>query len=251
LHDLESKIDPSVKLIALTHIPTNGGLINPAGDVGKIARKYGIPYLLDATQSIGQMPVNVKTIGCDFLCATGRKYLRGPRGTGFLFASAKIMDMCDPPFMELQSAQWTENNHFILRDNAQRFETWEHSIAGKIGLGVAINYLLNLDINLCWERILFLSNLLRIQLALIPKVTLHDLGINQCGIVTFTYKGKTAQEIQIFLASKKINTSVSLLEYARLDMSHRNLTALIRASVHYYNTVDEIYRFCNELQALK
>jgi cysteine desulfurase/selenocysteine lyase len=247
ISDLESKIDSSVKLIAITHVPTNGGLINPAQEIGAIANKHKIPYLLDTTQSLGQMPIDVKAIGCDFLCATGRKYLRGPRGTGFLYASSKIIEACDPPFIDLQSAQWISNNNYELNRTAQRFESWEQNIAGKLGLSAAINYLLKLDINLCWQRILYLSELLRKQLASIPEIMLHDLGTHQCGIITFTHQNKSTQEIQTYLRSHHINVSVSLLEYARLDMSPRGLTSLVRASVHYYNTEEEIALFVKKI----
>lgn len=242
---LAKKIDKDVKLIAITHVPTQGGLINPVIEIGKIANQMQIPYLLDATQSIGQMPVDVKTIGCDFLCATGRKYLRGPRGTGLLYAKKSQLLKCDPPFIDLQSATWISKNDYTLQPNAKRFETWEQNIAGKIGLGVALEYALNLGSENIWERILYLAQGLRNQLREAPSITLHDLGQNQCGIITFTCKNKSAEDIKHELAKKKINVSISLNEYARLDMDQRNLSALVRAYVHYYNTEDEIDQFCN------
>src|SRR3990167_6895616 len=121
VNDLEQRIDDRVKLIAITHVPTQGGLVNPAEEVGTIARKYNIPYLLDTTQSVGQMPIDVTKINCDFLCATGRKYLRGPRGTGFLYARKEIIEQCNPPFIDLHSAKWIEDNEYILRNDALRF----------------------------------------------------------------------------------------------------------------------------------
>ncbi len=178
---------------------------------------------------------------------TGRKYLRGPRGTGFLYASNKIIERCNPPFIDLQSAQWLENNQYSLSKNAQRFETWEQYLAGKIGLSTAIDYFLQLDMNACWERIHYLADLLRKQLKTIPNIQVHDLGKELCGIVTFTSKNKSVQEIQDYLSKNKINVSISLKEYARLDMDRRKLDALVRASVHYYNTEEEIALFCEQL----
>ncbi|MBX9585971.1 MAG: aminotransferase class V-fold PLP-dependent enzyme [Gammaproteobacteria bacterium] len=250
LEDLRFKINDRVKLIAITHIPTQGGLINPAEEVGKIARENNILYLLDTTQSVGQMPVDVKKIGCDFLCATGRKYLRGPRGTGFLYASKKILDQCDPPFVDLHSATWIKDNDYILNPTAHRFETWEQNIAAKIGLGVAIEYALNLDLSKIWDRIQLLSNLFRQQLSSIQNIELHDLGVNKCGIVTFTCKGKKVDDIQQALSKRKINVSISLQEYARLDMSARHLPAVVRASVHYYNTEEEVNLFCEAIKSI-
>ena len=248
--DLQNRIDSRIKLIAITHVPTQGGLINPAVEVGKIAKQNNIPYLLDTTQSVGQMPVDVKEIGCDFLCATGRKYLRGPRGTGFLYARKEILAECDPPFIDLHSAKWIEDNEYLIKPNAQRFETWEQNIAAKIGLGVAIEYAIQLGIPTIWDRIQHLANRLRHQLANIPSVELHDLGEKKCGIVTFSCKSKSVEEIQQHLSKMKINVSISLQEYARLDMAKRNLPALVRASVHYYNTEEEVEAFCQAIKAV-
>lgn len=248
IQDMESKLDKRVKLIAITHIPTQGGLINPVAEVGTLAQQYHIPYLLDATQSIGQMPLDVQAIKCDFLCATGRKYLRGPRGTGFLFAKKTQLMHLDPPFIDLHAARWDGDNHFTLSATASRFENWEQNMAGKIGLGKALAYALNIGIPVIWARVQYLATELRKKLSAIKGVTLQDLGLYQCGIVTFTAKGKTPQEIQAYLASKKINVSVSLQEYARLDLVNRNLPALVRASVHYYNNDAEIEAFCAELE---
>jgi selenocysteine lyase/cysteine desulfurase len=248
LNDLRSRIDAKVKLIAITHVPTQGGLINPAAEVGKIAKANKIPYLLDATQSVGQMPIDVDTIGCDFLSATGRKFLRGPRGTGFLFARKDFIERYDPPFVALQATNWIADNEYIITKNAVRFETWEQSIALKIGLNAAIQYALKLGLAAIWERIQYLSSLLRQKLSQINSIELRDLGIKQCGIVTFTSSKKSPQEIQQYLSTKCINVSIPLQEYARLDLAKRNLEALVRASVHYFNTESEIDIFCFELR---
>lgn len=250
IEDLQRKINDRVKLIAITHIPTQGGLVNPAEEVGIIAKKKNIPYLLDTTQSIGQMPIDVKKISCDFLCATGRKYLRGPRGTGFLYARKEIIAQYDPPFIDLHSAQWVADNDYVLKPDARRFETWEQNIATKIGLGVAIEYAVQLGLPAIWERINYLANHLRQQLAKISSIELHDLGAKKCGIVTFSSKTKTVTEIQQYLSRMKINVSISLQEYARLDLAKRNLPALIRASVHYYNTEEEIEIFCKAIKSI-
>lgn len=250
LADLQKKIDKRVKLIAITHVPTQGGLINPIVEVGKVAKQQGIPYLVDTTQSIGQMPIDVEAIGCDFLCATGRKYLRGPRGTGFLYARSSILSQYEPPFIDLHAARWISDNEYQLRTDARRFETWEQNIAAKIGLGVAIDYALELGIDLIWQRIQHLATLLRQQLTTLPTLELQDLGQHKCGIVTFTCKEIAPVVIQQELSKQKINVSISLQEYARLDLAQRNLPALVRASVHYYNNEEEIDQFCNALRAL-
>lgn len=248
LNDLRTKINARVKLIAVTHVPTQGGLINPVEEVGQIAKTHHIPYLLDATQSVGQMPIDVKTIACDFLCATGRKFLRGPRGTGFLYARKEIIEQYDPPFVALQAADWIADNEYTTAPNALRFETWEQNIATKIGLGVAIQYALELGLPMIWQRIQYLAQQLRQKLSYIKSIELQDLGAQKCGIVTFTSTQKTPEEIQQYLTSNGINVSISLQEYARLDLAKRNLPALVRASVHYYNTETEIDIFCSILR---
>ncbi|HSF34205.1 MAG TPA: aminotransferase class V-fold PLP-dependent enzyme [Candidatus Tectomicrobia bacterium] len=241
---LRRAIDDRVKLVAITHVPTNGGLVNPAAAVGRVAREAGVLYLLDACQSVGQMPIDVEAIGCDMLSATGRKYLRGPRGTGFLYVRRTILERLEPPFLDLHAAQWVAHDRFEVRPDARRFENWETYYAGKIGLGVAIDYAMQWGVEAIWLRITQLADCLRRQLSLIPGVAVRDQGIERCGIVSFTVTGKSADEVQRLLARARINVSVSRLSSTRLDMEARGLHDVVRASVHYYNTEEEIARFC-------
>lgn len=239
-----------VKLIAITHIPTNGGLVNPIAEVGKVAREHGILYLVDACQSVGQMPINVDAIGCDMLSATGRKYLRGPRGTGFLYVRQSILEQLQPPFLDLHAAQWTTKDSYEMLPNARRFETWESNVAGKIGLATAIDYALQWDMQTIWRRIKNLAYSLRTQLSPLPGVIVRDRGVTQCGIVTFTVEDKTAEAIQHALKQQHINVSISVKSSTLLDMEARGLENLVRASVHYYNSEEEIERFCRAVEKL-
>lgn len=252
LQALRDAIDEHVKLISLTHIPTNNGLVNPAAAVGKIAKEAGVLYLLDACQSVGQMPINVNEIGCDMLSATGRKYLRGPRGTGFLYVREGLIEQLTPPFLDLHAATWISKDRYEIRKDARRFENWETNVAGKIALGVAIDYALGWGLPEIWERIQNLAQSLRDQLAQIPGVMIHDIGAQKCGIVTFTVNGKDSQHIKETLASQRprINVNVSAAASTRLDMEARGLTSVVRASIHYYNNDDEVKRFCDSLAAI-
>jgi selenocysteine lyase/cysteine desulfurase len=247
---LQEMMDARVKLIAITHMPTNGGLVNPAAAVGKIARAANVLYLLDGCQSVGQIPVDVVAIGCDMLSATGRKWLRGPRGTGFLYVRQAILPQLEPPFLDLHAATWTATNKYEMRPDARRFETWESSVAGKIGLSVAVDYALKWGMEAIWQRISQLSHTLRGQLVQIPGVTVRDIGQVQSGIVTFSVDGLSADEVKQFLLKQKINVSTTTRFSTRLDMESRGLDEMVRASVHYYNTEAEIERFITAVTSL-
>ncbi len=236
-----------VKLVAITHVPTQGGLVNPAEEVGAVTRDAGVPYLLDACQSIGQMPVDVERIRCDLLSATGRKFLRGPRGTGFLYVRRDFIEQVEPPFLDLHAATWTAPDSYEIRPDARRFENWETNYAAKIGLGVAVDYALAWGLESIQDRVTRLAARLREHLAGVPGVEVHDQGRRLCGIVTFSVDGVPAQAVQRRLREQGVNVSVSLVDYARLDLPTRGLPDLVRASVHYYNTDDEIEQLIEAL----
>ena len=242
---LKRMIDDRVKLVALTHVPTNGGLVNPAASVGAVTRDAGIPYLLDACQSAGQMPLDVEALGCDMLSATGRKFLRAPRGTGFLYVRRRWIERIEPPFLDLHAATWTSVDSYEVRTDARRFETWESCVAGRLGLGAAVDYAMSLGLEEIESRVTGLAEVLRASLSELPGVTLHDRGMSKCGIVTFTMDSELPLATHRRLRASNINCSVSSAQYARLDMDERGLHALVRASVHYYNTENEIARFCS------
>jgi len=247
---LEDMIDDRVKLISITHIPTNGGLVNPASEIGRIAKTNNITYLLDACQSVGQLPIDVDELGCDILSATGRKYLRGPRGTGFLFVRKSLLATLEPPMIDLFAAQWVAPDQYELRPDARRFENWENNYTARLGLGAAIDYALNLGIDLTWQRILELSSSLRQKLSVIDGIKLRDIGSLQGGIVTFTLEGIDATAIKESVGSQAINVSVSNPSSTLLDATRRNLPPVVRASVHYYNDEVEVVRLVDAVRAI-
>ncbi|AWJ90501.1 aminotransferase class V-fold PLP-dependent enzyme [Azospirillum baldaniorum] len=247
---LERMIDPKVRLISLTWVPTNGGLNNPAAAVGQIARAHGIPYLLDACQAVGQMPVDVQTLGCDFLAATSRKFLRGPRGAGFLYVRRAMLDRCEPPFIDHIGARWVERNRYELRDDARRYESWESNHMARLGMGEAADYAMEVGIDRIWRRCRRLAQRLRDGLASVPSFRTHDLGACPSAIVSFSSDAVDPRSIVAGAAARGIVISTSSPESTRLDAERRHLPTLVRAAPHYFNTeadVDQLVAFAGSL----
>lgn len=245
---LENLMDERVKLVSISHVPTNGGLVNPAAEVGRVAKAAGVPYLLDACQSVGQMPIDVEAIGCDALSTTGRKYLRGPRGTGLLWLRRELIEALEPPFLDLHAATWTGEQSYSVRGDARRFENWESYVAGKAGLCAAIEYAQAWGLEAIYERIQDLAEALRADLGAIKGVTVQDLGVEKCGIVSFSKDGTEPDAIKEALAEQAINVSVTNLPDTLLDAQARGNQIYVRASVHYYNSEDEVARFCEAVE---
>ena len=237
---LAALVDDRTKLICLTWVPTSGGLVNPAASVGRVARDADVLYLLDATQAVGQFPVDVATIGCDVLCGTGRKFLRGPRGTGFLWAGLRALDRFEPAVAEIESATWDGADGFSWAYGARRFGTWEHSYVNVIGLGAAVEQALELGLDAIGARCDGLGRRLRDGLEDLSGVTTHDLGADRCAIVTATVTGWPADEVAAALAARGINVSTTAREHNPLDTGARDVHPLVRLSPHCYNTDDEI-----------
>lgn len=242
---LEDLLDERVRLVAVTHVPTSGGLVNPAAAVGEALRGSDALYLLDACQSIGQMPVDVGEIGCHFLSATGRKFLRAPRGTGFLYVRRDVLEHTEPVFVDLRSATWVATDRYELASDARRFETWERNVAAMLGLGAASDYARSWGLEAIEHRVSALAQDLRDRLDSIDGVTTRDLGERRCGIVTFTVDGVDPEALADSLRAEGINVWVSQLTSARIDFEARGLDSVVRASVHYYNTDAELDRLAD------
>ncbi len=245
---LRALITPHTRLIAITHMPTHSGLINPAAEIGAIAKEYGIPYLLDACQTVGQMPLDVEAIGCDFLSATGRKFLRGPRGTGFLYVKESWISKLEPNSLDLYSADWLSRNDYQPHLTAKRFEQFEQFMAGKRALGVAADYALSIGLDRIWERVKLLRDYLEAQLLTLPGLEVDHQGARPGGILTFRVPGLNSQEIMHNLRIRGVNVSVTRDGGALLDFKARALPESVRASVLYYNTEGEIDKMIDYLR---
>jgi selenocysteine lyase/cysteine desulfurase len=245
---LADLMDERTKLIGLTWVPTAGGLVNPAADVGRLARAADVLYLLDATQAVGQFPIDVSTVGCDMLTGTGRKFLRGPRGTGFLYVGPRALDRLDPFVAEIRSATWDGARSFTWADGARRLETWENSYVNVVGLGAAVRQALDIGLGPIGRRTAALGARLRTGLAEIGGVTVHDLGREQCAIVTARVAGVQTAEVADALARRGINVSTTVAEHNQFDT--RDVHPMLRLSPHYYNTEAEIDQAIDAMAAL-
>ena len=236
---LASMLDANVKLIDLTWLPANGGLINPAQAIGEVARRHAIPYFIDAGQAVGQVPVDVQALQCDVLKSAGRKHLRGPRGTALLYVRPEFLERLKPAQRDVFSAPWTAQG-FDLRNDARRFETSETSFALLAGLGNALQEMNRLGIERVWERVSQTSERIREALRGIPGISLHDLGNRQSGLIAFNLAGWDAFELKRCLGLKRINIGANGVAYTPLDMQARGLASVARISVSPLNTEQDI-----------
>jgi selenocysteine lyase/cysteine desulfurase len=228
------------KLVALTHVPTNSGLVQPVADVGRVCREDDVLYLVDACQSVGQLPVDVDQIGCDFLSATSRKFLRGPRGSGFLFVSDRVLKMgLEPLFIDMQGAEWREADSYVPFATAARFENWEFAYALVLGSGAAARYATAVGVSDIAARTSGLAVLLRQRLR-DAGFRVLDRGPELCGIVTVEIPGPDATAFHNALEQRGVNSSVSIRAYGVIDFDELNVAWALRLSPHYYNTEQEI-----------
>jgi cysteine desulfurase/selenocysteine lyase len=232
-----------VALASIVHVPTSSGLVNPVAAAGQLCRATGVPLIVDACQSAGQLPLDVDAIGCDILTGNGRKFLRGPRGTGFLYVRPSILPRLRPVTVDLSGATWVSADRFELRPDARRFQLFETSIAARIGLGVAVDHALGWGLDAIAERNRGLAEGLRARLGDIPGVTVRDKGTERCAITTFTVEGVAPDEVVRRARAEGMNVNVSTPPFAQLDLGHRGLDGVVRASVHYVTTDDELDRF--------
>ena len=227
-------------LVSVTHVPTNSGLVQPIEEIGKLCKEFEITYLVDACQSVGQLPLDVNKIQCDFLSGTFRKFLRGPRGAGFLFVSDRILKLgWEPLFIDMRGAVWTSANAYEQDKTAKRFEDWEIPYALLLGSKTAVDYSLNIGLKTIQERNAFLAESLRSQLSSIGLHSL-DLGKNPCAIVTVYHKTWNLNQLKVHLQSHKVNFSISQGDYAVIDFATKQVPWALRLSPHYFNTEEEI-----------
>lgn len=232
----------SPRLVALTHVPTNSGLVQDAEAVGLLCRDHGRLYLVDACQSAGQMPLDVEALRCDFLTASSRKFLRGPRGTGFLFASDRVLEEGYEPLLpDLRGAEWSDPDEYVPAVTARRFENFEYAFANVLGMGEAVSYALNLGLDRIGRRASALAETLRTRCRELPGIRILDRGEHLCAIVTLKVGRRDVGALVDALRRHGINTSKSPRNFALIDFDRKGIEdGALRISPHYYNTEEEI-----------
>ncbi|MEV4316442.1 aminotransferase class V-fold PLP-dependent enzyme [Actinocrispum sp. NPDC049592] len=243
---LESMLDPSVKLVSLVHVPTNGGLINPVSSVAALAHSVGASVILDACQSLGQLPLSFESLGVDAITGTGRKWIRGPRGTGVLAIRSSLR----PRLVDGRGALWDSPSTFTLEKDAKAFELWEYSVADRLGLIEAARYALNLGVSSIASEISSRASLTRSLLSAIPGVAVHDLGRSLAGIVSFSVDGMPAETVRDRLWDLGVAVSVTYDTSTQFDMTRRGLHSLVRASPHYFVSPDQIHEFVAKIREI-
>ncbi len=244
---LEAMLDERVRLVSLVHMPTNGGLVTPVRAVVEAAHKFGALVLLDACQTVGHLGIDVAELGVDALTATGRKWLRAPRGTGFLYVRPELASSLAPSMIDQAGASWTAPGEYTLADDARRFEFWEHGVAARLGLGTAVDYLLQIGMGNVEQAIRANSDTLRASLAEVPGVRLHDGAVHPGGIVSFTVEGQPPALVRDRLRAAGVIVTVSPASSTLLDMTGRGLDAVVRASPHYFTSPADLVRCVDTL----
>jgi len=237
----ELALHPRCRLVSVSWIPTNSGLIQDVGAIGDVCEKIGVPFLIDACQAVGQIEIDVSRLKCDYLSATARKFLRGPRGMGFMYASDRALARGDHPlFVDMRGARWTDLRSYEIEKTAKRYEEWELPYALVLGMSEAARYALDVGVEVASARAFGLAAELRGELGRIPGVRVLDEGSRVCAIVTATIEGWAAGDVVKALATRRINTVATLREYAIMDFDRKHVTSAVRLSPHYYNTLEEI-----------
>ena len=230
--------NPRARLLAVTWVPTNSGLIQPVEILGEIAQEARVPYLVDGCQAVGELPIDVARLRCDFLSLTARKFLRGPRGIGFLYVADRVLERGDAPlYIDMRGASWATADSYELAPDARRFENWEFSYALVLGLGAAARYAVDAGIDRCSQRALMLADKLRDKLSRFARVL--DRGAKRAAIVTADFN-RDASEIVTALRKQNINASATFRAWAILDMTDKRAQSALRLAPHYYNTEEEI-----------
>ncbi len=241
-------VGPRTRALFLSHHTSSTAMTLPVGELCGRAREAGIRTIVDGAHAPAHLPLNLRELDADFYAGNCHKWLCAPKGAGFLYVRRELIERLEPPFLDLHAAEWLPGGGYEVRGDARRFENWESYCAGRVGLGVAVDYALEWGLEAIRDRVCSLAELLRERLGAVEGVAVHDLGLERCAIVTFSVAGHDPEAVARALSAERVNVSVSPASYSRLDLDARGLDALVRASVHYYNTEEELERMVELLR---
>lgn len=250
LDHLESLIDENTALVCITWVGSSSGEIVPAAKVGEITARNGVPYLLDACQAAGHIPVDFAAVGCDMASGTARKFLRGPRGVGFLYASEKIRKILNPVVMTNQSASWDSTDSITCRTDARLYEAWERSVLSVLGFGVALRQFRDGGIKDLTDQTRGVSDYLRARLAALNSITAGCPEGSRGAIITFNKQGISPAEVKSRLEQQGIAVNVATVFHTRLDLESRNIDSLVRISPNYFTSKEDCDALIDALEAL-
>jgi len=258
LNDLREKLYRyQPKLLAITHIPTNSGLVQPVNEIAKIYGEYSEKYsdktwyILDPYQSAGQMKLDIQKMKCDFLSVTCRKFLRGPRGTGALFVSDRALENgLEPMFIDMRGAKWKEKDQYEQQTTALRYEDWEFAYSTVVGSREAIKYCLAVGEEKIWQQVKLLSSFMRSKLEGGDGIRILDRGPELSSSVSFYIKDKQPGYIVNEMLKRKINVVAGYRSYGLIDFDEKGVNWVIRSSPHYYNSMNEIDHFIDAVKEI-
>ena len=229
------------KLVAVTHVPTNSGLVQDVAGIGEMCRARDVLFLVDGCQSVGQMPVDVEAMGCDFYAATSRKYLRGPRGAGFLYVSDRVLDSgLEPLFPDMRGADWIDTDLYQPAPDARRFETWEFAWALVLGTGAAAEYANAIGAEPIQQRVRALASQLRERLSGLQGARVLDRGLELGATVTAWFDGHVPSDLVRRLRERGVNTSSQTRVDAVIDYDRKGVDGALRMSPHYFNDESDL-----------
>ena len=242
--ELEAELKKGAALVAISHAVAHGSIVNPVNEVGVLAKKYGAIYIVDGCQAVGQFKVDVQQIQCDAYMTTGRKWLCGPRGTGFLYV--KKSSLFHATQLDLASADLVLNSlskvtDVEIRKDAKQFELWERSISNMLGLSSAINDCLFKNISVISEQIQYLSNKLRYLAYSNSNLNIIGEIESLSGILGF-YLNDESKEETLKEEFKKNGISISTMSDwdCPLHFPKTGAKSIFRLSPHYTTSGETI-----------
>jgi cysteine desulfurase / selenocysteine lyase len=245
---LRARLDGDVRLLAVTAVSSVNGVRQPVGEIGALERPAGCLYFVDAAQMAGRFPLSLRETRADVIVAPARKWLRGPRGQAVAALSgAALSQLTAPPLLDLGGVVWTKDGEPSPRDDARRFESFECSVAGRLGFGAALGELLDagpaavagaIDDHVRW---------LRSALAGCDGVAVLEPADGDAAFLTFTCEDVRPSDVVRALGEAGIAIANQERNYAPLEMSARGLSNVLRVSPHAYTHPDETARFVEAL----